>query len=60
MRVFSAKPGAYGVGVQYLVEKSGGGDSAEKIASLYAANMGFGYSSDGWGVPSGAAFQANR
>jgi cobaltochelatase CobN len=59
VRVFSAKPGAYGVGVQYLVEKSGGGDSAEKIASLYIANMGFGYSADGWGVASGAAFQAN-
>jgi cobaltochelatase CobN len=59
VRVFSAKPGAYGVGVQYLVEKSGGGDSAEKIAALYAANMGFGYSADGWGIASGAAFQAN-
>jgi cobaltochelatase CobN len=59
VRVFSAKPGAYGVGVQYLVEKSGGGDSADKIASLYAANMGFGYSADGWGVANGAALQAN-
>jgi cobaltochelatase CobN len=59
VRVFSAKPGAYGVGVQYLVEKSGGGDSAEKIAALYSANMGFGYSANGWGVASGAAFQAN-
>jgi len=59
LRVFSAKPGAYGVGVQYLVEKSGGGDSAAKIASLYTANMGFGYSADRWGAASGAALQEN-
>ncbi len=58
-RVFSAKPGAYGVGVQYLVEKSGGGDSADQIAALYTANMGFGYSADRWGTASGAAFSAN-
>jgi cobaltochelatase CobN len=59
IRIFSAKPGAYGVGVQYLVEKSGGGDSAEQIAALYAANMGFGYSADRWGTASGAALTAN-
>ncbi len=59
VRIFSAKPGAYGVGVQYLVEKSGGGDSAEQIAALYAANMGFGYSADRWGTASGAALTAN-
>jgi cobaltochelatase CobN len=59
LRIFSAKPGAYGVGVQYLVEKSGGGDSAGAIASLYTANMGFGYSGDQWGVASGEALRAN-
>ena len=59
LRVFSAKPGAYGVGVQYLVEKSGGGDSASQVAALYAANMGFGYTADRWGVASGAALRAN-
>jgi cobaltochelatase CobN len=59
LRIFSAKPGAYGVGVQYLVEKSGGGDSAGKISSLYTANMGFGYSADQWGVESGPALRAN-
>lgn len=58
-RVFSAKPGAYGVGVQYLVEKSGGGDSADQIAALYTANMGFGYSADRWGTASSAALSAN-
>ena len=59
VRVFSAKPGAYGVGVQYLVEKSGGGDSPGEIASLYTANMGFGYSAAGWGTASGDALRAN-
>jgi cobaltochelatase CobN len=59
VRVFSAKPGAYGVGIQYLVEKSGGGDSADQIAALYTANMGFGYSADRWGTASGAALRAN-
>ncbi len=59
IRVFSAKPGAYGVGVQYLVEKSGGADSTGKIAALYTANMGFGYSSDAWGVASEAALKGN-
>lgn len=59
LRVFSAKPGAYGVGVQYLVEKSGGGDSPDKIAALYTANMGFGYSATGWGTASGAALRVN-
>ena len=59
VRVFSAKPGAYGVGVQYLVEKSGGGDSPGEIVSLYTANMGFGYSAAGWGTASGDALRAN-
>lgn len=59
VRVFSAKPGAYGVGVQYLVEKSGGADSAGQIASLYMANMGFGYSADQWGTASGPTLRAN-
>ena len=59
LRIFGAKPGAYGVGVQYLVEKSGGGDSARNIASLYTANMGFGYSGDQWGVASEQALRAN-
>jgi cobaltochelatase CobN len=59
LRIFSAKPGAYGVGVQHLVEKSGGADSAGAIASLYTANMGFGYSANQWGVASGPALQAN-
>ncbi|HWW84017.1 MAG TPA: cobaltochelatase subunit CobN, partial [Vicinamibacterales bacterium] len=59
LRVFSAKPGAYGVGVQYLVEKSDGGDTPDKIASLYTANMGFGYSSEGWGIASTEALRAN-
>lgn len=59
VRIFSAKPGAYGVGVQYLVEKSGGGDSAGEIASLYMANMGFGYSAAAWGTASGDALRAN-
>ncbi len=59
LRIFSAKPGAYGVGVQYLVEKSGGADNAKKIAALYTANMGFGYSKDQWGVASVAALKGN-
>jgi cobaltochelatase CobN len=59
VRVFSAKPGAYGVGVQYLVEKSGGGDSPDQIAALYTASMGFGYSADRWGTASGAALSAH-
>ena len=59
VRIFSAKPGAYGVGVQFLVEKSGGGDSSTGISSLYTANMGFGYSGTGWGTPSGQALRAN-
>jgi cobaltochelatase CobN len=59
LRIFSAKPGAYGVGVQQLVEKSGGADSVRAIASLYTANMGFGYSANQWGVASGLALQAN-
>src|ERR1700730_17597809 len=59
VHVFSAEPGAYGVGVQYLVEKSGGGDSPGQIAALYAANMGFSYTADRWGVASGAALRAN-
>ena len=59
LRIFSAKPGAYGVGVQYLVEKSGGADNAKKIAELYIANMGFGYSKDQWGVASAAVLKRN-
>jgi cobaltochelatase CobN len=58
MRIFSSKPGSYGVGVQYLVERSHGVDSAAKIAALYTANMGHGYSTEAWGVPSPAAFKA--
>ncbi|PWU02390.1 MAG: hypothetical protein C5B51_20820 [Terriglobia bacterium] len=59
LRIFSAQPGAYGAGVQHLVEKSGDADSASNIAALYLANMGFGYSGDRWGVASGAALRAN-
>ncbi|MEQ1945998.1 MAG: cobaltochelatase subunit CobN [Bryobacteraceae bacterium] len=59
VRIFSAKPGAYGVGVQNLVEKSGGADTSKNIASLYSANMGFGYSNNQWGVASEAALQSN-
>lgn len=59
IRVFSAKPGEYGVGVQYLVEKSGGNDTPEKIAELYTANMGYGYSAGEWGVASHAALKGN-
>ena len=59
LRIFSAKPGAYGVGVQYLVEKSGGDDTSKQIASLYTANMGFGYSNNQWGVASEAALKSN-
>jgi cobaltochelatase CobN len=59
LRVFSAKPGAYGVGVQYLVERSGGADTAAKIAALYTSNMGFGYSQGQWGVASEAALKGN-
>jgi len=58
VRIFSAKPGAYGVGVQHLVERSGGSDSANQIAALYRANMGFAYSADHWGTASGAALEA--
>ena len=59
LRIFSAKPGAYGVGVQYLVEKSAGRDTSDRIASLYTANMGFGYSNNQWGVASEAALKSN-
>jgi cobaltochelatase CobN len=59
LRVFSAKPGAYGLGVQYLVEKSGGVDTPGKIAELYTANMGFGYSEGDWGVASHATLRNN-
>ena len=45
--------------MQYLVEKSGGGESAGQVAALFAANMGFGYTADRWGVASGAALRAN-
>ena len=45
--------------MQYLVEKSGGGDSPGHITALYAANMGFGYTADRWGAASGAALRAN-
>ena len=59
LRIFSPKPGAYGVGVQHLVEHSGGADDAKQIASLYTANMGFGYSNNQWGVASEAALKGN-
>jgi cobaltochelatase CobN len=59
LRIFSPKPGAYGVGVQHLVEHSGGADNAKQIAALYTANMGFGYSNNQWGVASEAALQGN-
>lgn len=60
LRIFSAKPGAYGVGgIQNVVERSGGGDTPAKIASIYTANMGYGYGGGKWGVPSGAALEAN-
>ncbi|WP_031497799.1 cobaltochelatase subunit CobN [Bryobacter aggregatus] len=59
LRIFSAKPGAYGVGVQHLIEKSGGADRASNVAALYAANMGFGFSGEQWGVEGLKALQAN-
>jgi cobaltochelatase CobN len=58
-RIFSAKPGAYGVGIQPVVEKSGGGDSAANIAALYISNMAFGYSGEHWGAPAESALRAN-
>lgn len=59
IRIFGAKPGAYGVGVQALVERSGGADTAAKIAGLYTSNMGFGYAGNQWGVAAGPALEAN-
>jgi len=59
MRIFAPKPGAYGVGVQCLVEKSGGGDSPEKIASLYTANVEYGEGDNQRGVANGPILRAN-
>ncbi|HEU0124295.1 MAG TPA: cobaltochelatase subunit CobN [Bryobacteraceae bacterium] len=60
LRIFGAKPGAYGVGgVQNVVERAGGGDSPARIAAIYSANMGFGYGGGKWGEPVAAALQAN-
>jgi cobaltochelatase CobN len=59
LRIFSPKPGAYGVAVQPLVEQSGGGDAPSKIAEQYIANMAFGYSGDQWGIAGGPALRAH-
>lgn len=58
LRIFAPKPGAYGVGVQALLEQSGGADTPEKIAALYSANMSYGYGEGQWGTPAAAALTA--
>jgi cobaltochelatase CobN len=49
-RVFSNKPGAYGVGVQQIVEQSRDADGhTADLASLYMHYTNFAYSSELWG-----------
>lgn len=59
IRIFGPKPGAYGVGVQSLIEQAGGKDTPANIAGLYMASMGFAYGGKTWGKASSAALKAN-
>lgn len=48
-RVFSTAPGAYGLGLEKMVEQSRDVDEAETMAQLYLTKMNFVYSEKTWG-----------
>lgn len=54
-RVFGSKPGAYGAGLQSLID-SNGWDSAEDLANAYTAWSGYAYGAGAEGKPAHAAF----
>lgn len=54
-RVFGSKPGAYGAGLQSLID-SCGWDSAEDLANAYTAWSGYAYGAGAEGKPAHAAF----
>ncbi len=54
-RVFGSKPGAYGAGLQSLIDSSGW-DSAEDLASAYTAWSGYAYGGGSHGVAAHQTF----
>ena len=54
-RVFGSKPGAYGAGLQSLID-SQGWDSADDLANAYTAWSGYAYGAGAEGKPAHAAF----
>ncbi|MFN4276175.1 MAG: cobaltochelatase subunit CobN [Ferrovibrio sp.] len=54
-RIFGAKPGAYGAGLQALVDE-GGWDSADDLARAYIAWGGYAYGAEAEGVEDYAGF----
>jgi cobaltochelatase CobN len=56
LRVFGTAPGAYGAGVNRLVERSGAWQDRDQVAAAYLRRMGHAYGKSNSGEPAHAAF----
>lgn len=57
LRIFGAAPGAYGAGVNRLVERSGAWQERRQIGELYLKRMGHAYGIDKHGEPAQEVFK---
>jgi cobaltochelatase CobN len=57
LRVFGTAPGAYGAGVNRLVERSGAWDDRKQLGEVFIKRMGHAYGVDSEGFNSGAGAQ---
>ncbi len=58
LRIFGDAPGAYGAGINRLVERSGSWDRRAELAEAYLKRLGHGYGRQMQGIPAEASFQA--
>lgn len=58
-RVFGEKPGAYGVGVAQVVERSRDAKDSNAVGDIFMHNSNFVFSSETWGGTTGGALAAH-
>lgn len=58
LRIFGTAPGAYGAGINRLVERSGSWEDREELGQVYIKRMGHAYSMNAQGESAVALFQS--
>ena len=57
MRVFATAPGAYGAGINRLVERSSAWTNRDELADVFIKRMGYSYSNDSFGEVAKESFK---